>query len=524
MIRTVGCEACHGPASAHLEAPTVNSLHAPTEQPAQLNSCAPCHSRRSQLAEGFQPDQPFLNHYSPVLLDAGLYHADGQILDEVYVYGSFLQSKMHASGVTCSNCHNSHSGQLIFDGDAVCTQCHNETGRSEFPSAPLGRFAGIEHHFHDPESEGARCVNCHMPSRTYMTVDERRDHSFRIPRPDLTALTQAPNACNACHSEQSSEWAARTIEEHTQARPEAHFSTVLAAARRAEPSAEAQLAVLAQSDLLAPIVRASLLSLSANYGRGESSDAIRRGLRAPEPLVRIGALRGSARWPPAERWRKASHLLKDKLLAVRSEATRLLSTDFAALSADQQKQLQPHIDEYLETLVLNADRAEAQSSIAALELARGNIQRAEMALDTALELNPQWVPALVNLADLYRDTNRDALGGELLDRALVAVPDSPDIALAKGFWLVRQQRNDEALLVFESAWSVAPDVPRYAFTYAIALNSLGKPTQALEVIDAQLEVNPRASSLLEAGFSIARDMGMADRAEAYQTRLSANSN
>ncbi len=517
---TVGCEACHGPASAHLEDPAATSLPVLSEQQLQINSCAPCHSRRSQLAEGFQPAKPFLDHYSPALLDAGLYHADGQILDEVYVYGSFLQSKMHTSGVACGNCHNSHSGRLILEGDAVCTQCHNETGRKEFPTLPLGQFATTEHHFHDTESEGARCVNCHMPTRIYMTVDERRDHSFRIPRPDLSAKTQTPNACSACHSDQSSEWAARAIAEHVQAPPAAHFSTVLAAARRGELSVEAQLAALAQGEALTPIVRSTLLSLSANYVRGDTSDAIRRGLRDPEPLVRIGALRGAERWPLAEQWSKASHLLKDELRAVRIEATRLLSGGYAELSVAQQKQLQPHIDEYMEVLTLNADRTEAQSSIATLELARGNVRGAEAALETALGLNPQWVPALVNLADLYRDTNRDALGGELLDRALAAVPGSPDVVLAKGFWLVRQKRRDDALKAFESAWSFAPDVPRYAYTYAIALNSLGKPEKALEVIDAQLKVNPEARSLLEAGAGIARDVGLSKKAAAYQQRLS----
>lgn len=520
---TVGCEACHGPASAHVENPSAAAtLPSLVDQPRQINSCAPCHSRRSQLAEGFQPDKAFLDYYSPALLDAGLYHADGQILDEVYVYGSFLQSKMHDSGVACSNCHDAHSGRLLLEGDAVCTQCHNETGRREFPELPLGRFDASEHHFHATESAGARCVNCHMPTQTYMTVDERHDHSFRIPRPELSARTGAPSACTSCHTDQSAEWAANSIAEHHKKLPEAHYSTVLAAARLGEPAAEAQLAALAQSDALRPIVRATLLSLSANYDRGDSSDAIRRGLRDPAPLVRIGALRGAARWPAAERWKKTRHLLKDNLLAVRSEAARVLAEGFSELSRDQQRQLLPHIEEYRKTLLLNADRAEAQSNIAALDLAQGNIIAAEQALNSALALNPQWVPALVNLADLYRDTNRDALGGALLEKALTVVPESPDVALAKGFWLVRQRRTDEALVALERAWSSAPEVPRYAYTYAIALNSLGEPTKALEVIDAQLKVNPSERTLLEAGFGIARDSGLAEKALSYQRRLSAN--
>lgn len=526
---TVGCEACHGPASAHVANPTdtaLSSLPALDGQAQQINSCAYCHSRRSQLAEGFRPDKPFLDHYSPALLDAGLYHPDGQILDEVYVYGSFLQSKMHASGVTCSNCHDSHSAKLILEGDALCTQCHNEAGRADFPSLPLGKFDVAEHHFHDPAGDGARCVNCHMPSRTYMSIDDRRDHSFRVPRPDLSSLTQAPNACNACHAEQSSEWAAQAIATHFARSSgnepqDLHFSQVISAARRGDAEVESQLAALAQSDVLSPIVRATLLSLTAQYSRGETSDAIRKGLRDAEPLVRIGALRGAMRWPIADRWQKASHLLNDELLAVRSEAARTLSSGYLELSPARQKLLAPHLTEYRTTLSLNADRAEAQSGIAALELARGNVQLGEEALEAALAINAQWVPALVNLADLYRNTQRDQQGGALLDRALLAAPEAPDVALAKGLWLVRQQRSDEALLAFEKAWTLAPQGIRFGYTYAIALNSLGNSARALEVIDAQLVGAPHNRSLLEAGASIARDAGLADKAQTYLRKLAA---
>lgn len=516
---TVGCEACHGPASAHAEDPTRASLPALDAQQNQINSCASCHSRRSQLAEGFQPSKPYLDHYSPSLLDAGLYHPDGQILDEVYVYGSFLQSKMYSKGVTCSNCHDSHSGNLLLDGDAVCTQCHNAVGRPEFPTLPLATFDTPEHHFHPIETEGARCVNCHMPSRTYMTVDDRRDHSFKVPRPDLTPITQSPNACSDCHADQSPVWAAQEIAKRYPAVGPPHFSQVLHAARRGEPGVEDQLAELAQSDALTPIVRATLLTLTSEYNRGNTSDAIRKGLRAAEPLVRIGALRGAARWPIADRWQKTKHLLVDELLAVRTEAARVLSADYAELTPAQQKILDPHLEEYLQTLVLNADRAEAQSGIAALQLARGNIRLGEQALLTALEINPQWVPALVNLADLYRDTNRDRQGGVFLERAMRAAPQSPDVALAQGYWLVRQQRSREALAAFEKASRLAPNVLRFGYTYAVALNSLGEPVRALEVIDAQLEQNKQDRSLLEAGLSISRDAKLAEKFGVYARAL-----
>ncbi|MGI9327504.1 MAG: tetratricopeptide repeat protein, partial [Pseudomonadales bacterium] len=514
---TVGCEACHGPGSAHLANPT--QMLGLTTQEQQLNACAPCHSRRGQLAEGFSPSEPFLNHYLPALLEEGLYHADGQILDEVYVYGSFLQSKMHQRGVSCSDCHDVHSGELHLEGNAVCTQCHNASGRADYPTLPLADFDNPSHHFHEADTTGAQCVNCHMPEQTYMVVDDRRDHSFRVPRPDLSATTGAPDACSACHSERSANWASEAIAKHHPTADAPHYGTLITRARAAEPSVEAELATLAEDTTQPGIVRATALSLMTAYDRGWSSDAISNGLRDADPLVRIGALRGANRWPPAKRWQKASALLRDELLAVRVEAARTLANTYAELVPVDQATLRLGLEEYLQTLALNADRAESQSSMASVHLAMGEIPVAENALRTALSLNPQWVPAMVNLADLYRATGRDTQAGPLLDRALEAAPEAADVLLAKGLWLVRQQRAEEALPLLRSATELAPQVQRYAYIYAVALHSLGQSEAALSILDELLEAAGNDRQLLEAAASIARDAGLADRFEAYARRI-----
>ena len=158
----------------------------------ELDTCAACHSRRKVIAKNPVPGEPFLDAYLPALLEPGLYHADGQIDGEVYEYGSFLQSRMHAAGVTCSNCHDPHSAKLLAEGNALCAQCH-------LPA----NFDVREHHHHQPGSAGAQCVNCHMPTKTYMVVDARRDHSIRVPRPDLSVSLGTPNACTQCHADRS---------------------------------------------------------------------------------------------------------------------------------------------------------------------------------------------------------------------------------------------------------------------------------------------------------------------------------
>jgi tetratricopeptide (TPR) repeat protein len=478
---TVGCEACHGPASAHISAPADQLPLGLGDQAGQVNACAPCHSRRSQLAEEFQPSADFLDHYLPSLLEPELYHADGQILGEVYVYGSFLQSKMHQQGVRCSDCHEPHAGKLRLIGNGVCTQCHNPAGRQQFPTLSKADYDDPAHHMHEDGTAGAQCVSCHMRSETYMVVDPRRDHSFRIPRPDLTVSIGVPNACNDCHTSQSADWAAEILASKF-GPPDPHYGTVLAAARSADLSAESSLAELA-GDLGRPgIVRGTALMLAGGYSRRMTSVAIEKGLRDSDPLVRIGAIRGAVRWAPDRQWAQLQRLLDDEHLAVRTEAARTLMPQLGNLPAQDRRRLGSALDEYHEVLSLNLDRAEGQTNLALFHVAKNDIVAAEAALEEALALNPQWVPALVNLADLYRATGRDSQGGDLLVRAVELVPDSPEALLARALWLVRQNRTDEALPLLKAAWEVSRGA-RYAYVYGVALNDTGDRTAAVDLLE-----------------------------------------
>ena len=214
----VGCQACHGPGAEHVASATTKESGTPMpvrfgagDSRFQVEQCAVCHSRRRVVAPPDAPGQAFMDHYAPEWLRDDLYFADGQILGEVYVYGSFLQSKMYRQGVRCTDCHNPHSLKLDAEGNRVCTKCHQLTPPSEFPTLKAKNYDTPEHHHHAPGSEGARCVNCHMAARTYMVVDPRRDHSFRIPRPDLSVAIGTPNACNGCHQDKDAQWAAGTI-------------------------------------------------------------------------------------------------------------------------------------------------------------------------------------------------------------------------------------------------------------------------------------------------------------------------
>ncbi len=517
----VACEACHGPGSLHVAAAADGDAAADADilalraQNVQINACAPCHARRSQLAEGFTPDQHFLDFYRPSLLAPHLYHVDGQILDEVYVYGSFLQSRMHRAGVTCTDCHDPHGATLKLGGNATCTQCHNPVGRVGFATLVKADYDSPEHHFHPPQSAGSTCVACHMTDRTYMGVDARRDHSFRVPRPDLSVSLGVPNACSGCHAEQTAQWAADEIESRFGA-PPAHVAESLAVARRGDPAAEAELAAIARDPDRPVLVRARALADLTPFSRGYTLDALRSAVR-DEPLLRLAATEGAAGLSPESRWRLLGPLLDDELLAIRQGAFASLLP--LAEDPAYRARLQPHLSAYLETQTASLDFPETRVNVAIAHLLMGDAAAAERELDAALTLQPSWVPALLNLADLYRGTGRDRDAQPLLERALAVAPDAPMTSYTYGLWLVRQGRNDEALGYFSAAAAVAGDDLRFGYTLALALQDAGRAAEAVMQLESLLESWPASQEVLTALVTMLRDLERYPESLRYAERL-----
>lgn len=431
----VGCEACHGPGEAHLDWALANDSYDPdrwselTETAltmdfnagaeAEIQQCAGCHSRREAFFDGNPlPGTPFHDAYRLSSLRPGLYHPDGQILDEVYVYGSFLQSKMYARGVTCTDCHNPHTAQTIADDNTLCTQCHSATGNDRFPSLPLADYDDPGHHFHPMGSEGAQCKTCHMIERDYMGIDGRRDHSFRVPRPDLTIETRAPNACTDCHSNQTAQWAADAVAGwYPDSRhKEAHFSQVIAPARLDAIGQVEGLMGIVEHTGLPGIVRASALDLLTQISTPAIADRIQPALSDPDPMVRAAAVTAQRGATQPDLAQRLTPLLSDPVRAVRIAAAReFLALRIARMPAGVTQALNEAMTDWQRSIRNKADFPEMQLVLGGIGLTTRNMTAALSAFGEAVEMDPQLVAAWTMIARIH-----DALGDRQAARDTIA--------------------------------------------------------------------------------------------------------
>ncbi|WP_196222838.1 HEAT repeat domain-containing protein [Pseudooceanicola algae] len=437
----VGCEACHGPGARHLEWAEAWDATAVEQPPLNygfavdfsdtevlIQQCAGCHSRRETFFDGNPvPGTPYHDAYSLSLLRPGLYEADGQILDEDYVYGSFLQSKMYSMGVGCVDCHMPHGGDLIAEGNAVCAQCHSLAGNPEFPSLPLVDFDSPEHTHHPEGSAGAECKNCHMVERVYMGNDWRADHSFRVPRPDLNGETGAPDACTTCHSDQQPGWAAARLEEwfpeSTHRGP--HFGQILAHGRRNPQASMGELVGLARDEGEAGIVRATALWLLEQPRDPSAAEAVSGLLDDPDPLVRAAAVKAMRAIEPQQRTQRVIPLLGDPARAVRIAAAQaMFDSQIAYLPDHYREMMTGAFTDWQQMMEARLGFPEAQLQLGGSALTMRNFQGAVDAFAEATVLDPALVNAWsmrVRLAEALGDPAR-AL--EILDQGLAANPDA----------------------------------------------------------------------------------------------------
>ena len=451
--------------------------------------CARCHARRGEISEDYHHGMPLLDSHHPSLLTDPLYHADGQIEDEVYEYASFLQSKMHQEGVSCSDCHNPHTLKLRAPGENVCMQCHAAT-----------KYQTPAHTHHPQASAGASCLNCHMASKIYMGVDLRRDHSFRVPRPDLSVKTGAPNACNACHTDKSAQWAADAIRAWTGHEPKGRmdYAVTLHAARSGAQGAEQGLSQLINDYLhTSNIVRATAAAELGSVLSESTLPTLSKALHDDSALVRLGALSSLEGLPPELRWQLGKSLLHDPMRSVRISAAGFLAgTPKTQMSAAEQAAFDTAFEERLAEHKLNADQPETHVNHGNIYSEQGQFAKAEQAYRLAISIDPLWVPAYANLADLLRNTKNDAQAEAVLRQGIDKQPTAATLYYALGLLKYREKNITAALDAFRRAYELAKGNAQFAYVYALALAENGHTPQALEIINSTLRRAPGELNLV----------------------------
>ncbi len=548
---SVGCEACHGEGSRHvawahardgwwplgksddpradprlgllarfderrgiawsIDPKTGNAARnfTPATTRKEVETCGRCHARRGEFSEDWIPGRPLSDTHAVAPLSRGLYQADGQMRDEVYNYGSFKQSRMFAAGVTCSDCHEPHSAKLRAAGAEVCSQCH-----------AAEKYASVTHRHHEGVDPAPTCISCHMPARTYMVVDVRHDHGFRIPRPDLTAMLGTPNTCNDCHADKSADWAAAAIADwHGPNRKGfQNYAAAFRAAWEGGADASAQLAAVAANGATPAFARAG--ALAELHASPANLEIAQTALADPDPMVRIGALDMIEGVPSDRLWQLASPLLSDPVRGVRIRAAALLAAVPSASLPPADRQLFAEAAaEFVAAQQLNADRPESRSALGTFYARQRRFAEAEAEYKAALALSPRYVPASINLADLYRQTGRDGDGETALRTAIAATPEDAGLHHALGLVLTRLKKPDDALAELARAAALEPDRSRYAYVYAVGLNSAGRSREALTVLKDNLAKHPDDRDTLLALVTFNRDAGDIAAALDYAARL-----
>lgn len=512
---SVGCEACHGPASNHLTwATSPNSAdqrpqvakgfalslderrnatwkmgsqgHATRSTPRtstkEIDTCASCHAHRQQFSSDPGAVQRLFDAFRPSRLEPRLYHPDGQQRDEVFSYGSFAQSKMHASGVTCSDCHDPHSGKLRLTGNDVCTQCH-----------ALEKFDAPGHHHHRPGSNGAQCAACHMPKTTYMGVDERHDHSMRIPRPDRSVVLGTPNACNRCHQDMPATWARDAVKGWNPSLKGGaqDFAEAFDLGDRQAPGAQAGLLEIATATTSSPIARASAISRLERFPSPEVLRLAAQHLKDDDPSVRAAAIPVLASADAATQRSLLIPLLNDASRLVRMYAARaLVGAAEAGVQGEDRVAFDKALAEYVDGQKFNAERPEAHANLGSLYLEQGKLDEGRAAFQRAIDIDPTFIPAAVSLADLERTAGNETTAEAVLLAALQRIPNSGPVQHALGLSLIRRKRLNEAINYLTKAAENEPDNSRFRYVLAVALRQTGKAAEAMLQLKSTLARHP----------------------------------
>lgn len=460
----VNCESCHGPAEGHVN--WANSKQSATDstayilpgnsQFAQMNMCASCHARRAKLTANMVPGENFEDQYLLENLSGEFYHGDGQIDGEDYVYGSFVQSKMYHNNVTCTDCHDPHTLKLKEVGNNLCMQCH------------VPEYNTPKHSFHPIGSDGAQCINCHMTGVTYMGNDYRRDHSFRVPRPDQSVVYGTPNACNTCHQDKSSQWAADKVVEWYGSERQDHFSDALLLSSQPTISKKERKALdVFINDLNFPAIARATVIDNLQITETEQYSAILKGLKDTSPRVRFAALQKFRGLSLDDRSSIALQHINDTTRLVRIGTAQLLAgVDLNTFDTGAQAGLKKSRAELEEMLNSSADFSVGRMQLADYFYQSNDIENAIKHYKVALEKDSLLMPVYSNLATCYSIQGNSNEALKVLNLAISKQPEMGRHYYLRALLYFELQQGALAVKDFEQAIKLDPYDTRAMYNLA----------------------------------------------------------
>lgn len=497
----VSCESCHGPGKNHIDYVQGSKykngekvtgsfllLHPYANRMNEINTCGYCHARRADITENIHPGEEVLNDFIPELPATPFFYADGQMNDEDYNYTSFLQSKMYQRGVQCTHCHNPHSGKLKLDGPTVCGQCHAAT-----------QYQSEAHSLHKAGTKGVNCISCHMPSKMYMGNDLRHDHSFRIPRPDMTVKYGVPNTCNACHSDQTAKWAMEAIEKGYGKKPAYHWSEDLAEGSRLQSEAGNHLVKLMADSSVPNIARAAAIRYLGQLAAANTLPNILKHLQDSSAIVRHTALQVLRNFPPQNWLQYAAPLFSDKVLGVRIAAANLY------VDIPQQQIPSQHFPAFTQ-----AKNQLLQYMIFQTDFAQGNLlagdyfgrtqdpNRAVFFYSRAIEKDSQLVNARVNLASILNQLGKNDEALYQLNVSAKIQPESDHIHFTMGLLYAEMKELEKAEKSLKKASEINPNNVRALYNYGLLLANRQKVAEAEAIYKKALKADPTNGDVLNA--------------------------
>ncbi|MDP5132498.1 MAG: hypothetical protein NWQ54_16585 [Paraglaciecola sp.] len=513
----VACESCHGPGQRHIELANAKQLDKsnsgftqslPTQNlwsfnpgktiaeshgkplDTEIDMCGKCHSLRSPLTDESNKGG-FFDKYRIEWVREPLYHQNGLIKEEVFVLGSFLQSKMYQAGVTCSNCHNAHSGKVKIEGNGLCLQCHQAS-----------TFNSPDHHRHEQGSEGSMCINCHMPDKVYMGVDGRRDHSFSIPTFQFSSDPEEPNACLACHEKEDAFWVAEAKNKWQKAKVkdwDRVHKLIVSGDAKVDQAIKTYLEKGYTQGGDSAIRKASMLLESSKQPSQASVELTIKQLSNSDSLIRRGAVEALEVLHPADRWQVLKNSLGESNPIVRFSIARVLVDALPIMTQQERLILKDLLVEYRYMLGLNADSPITQMNLASLEFNLGNLKSAEQGYLNAIEIERSYIPSFLQIADFYRQVKRDEEGRQYLQEALTIDANNPDVNHSLGLFYIRQKDYQKALVYLRNAYESPESQFIHAYVYAIALDNQMHTNTAINVLKTSLSrwpANKELSQLL----------------------------